>query len=44
MKGFGTSESVLLEVICTRTTKELAAIKEAYERYDPTPRIAFRVD
>jgi hypothetical protein len=33
MKGFGTSEYVLLEIICTRTVAELAAIKETYERY-----------
>eukprot|EP00045_Choanoeca_perplexa_P012065 m.130351 g.130351 ORF g.130351 m.130351 type:complete len:748 (+) comp15872_c0_seq1:360-2603(+) len=32
MKGLGTSEYVLLEVICTRSVAQLAAIKETYER------------
>eukprot|EP00045_Choanoeca_perplexa_P016325 m.219091 g.219091 ORF g.219091 m.219091 type:complete len:267 (+) comp17226_c0_seq26:403-1203(+) len=32
MEGLGTSEGVLLEIICTRTPLELVTIKQAYER------------
>ncbi|PAV65616.1 hypothetical protein WR25_12309 [Diploscapter pachys] len=35
MKGAGTNENTLIEIICTRTPDELKAIKAAYEReYD----------
>ncbi|KPJ21346.1 Annexin-B10 [Papilio machaon] len=32
MDGLGTDESVLIEILCTRTKKEIADIVQAYER------------
>ncbi len=32
VKGLGTDEETLIEVICTATNEELTAIKEAYKR------------
>jgi len=32
MKGFGTDEDILIEILCTRTNSELRAINEAYTR------------
>ncbi|CAG4959295.1 unnamed protein product [Parnassius apollo] len=32
MDGLGTDEHVLIEILCTRTKKEIAAIVDAYER------------
>ena len=32
IKGAGTNESVLIEIICTRSNAEIAAIKAAYQR------------
>lgn len=32
MEGLGTDEHVLIEILCTRTKKEIADIVQAYER------------
>jgi len=32
MKGFGTDESTLIEILCTRSNQEIAAIKEQYSK------------
>ncbi|CAJ0597550.1 unnamed protein product [Cylicocyclus nassatus] len=37
MKGLGTDEGVLIEIICSRTPYQLAAIRAAYEREYKTP-------
>ncbi|MFH4984079.1 hypothetical protein AB6A40_010788 [Gnathostoma spinigerum] len=31
MRGFGTKESLLIEIVCSRTDDELAAIRDVYE-------------
>ncbi len=32
MKGLGTDEDSLIEILCTRSNEEIAALKEAYTR------------
>ncbi|RCN46267.1 Annexin [Ancylostoma caninum] len=37
MKGLGTDEAVLIEILCSRTPDQMAAIRIAYEREYKTP-------
>lgn len=32
LQGLGTDESVLIEILCTRTNAEITAIKQSYQR------------
>ena len=32
VKGLGTDEAVLIEIICTRNNEEMSAIKDAYKK------------
>ena len=32
LQGLGTAEGVLIEILCTRTNEEIAAIKQQYKR------------
>ncbi len=36
VRGLGTNEETLIEIICTATNVELTAIKEAYKRREST--------